>query len=57
LEPEDAALALAGPEHHCAPRVSEQHRAIAEARHHRLLFLGGRLAAAAEEEVPGLPKA
>jgi len=55
LEPEGAALALAGPAHHCARRVSEQHGAIAEAPHHRLLLVGGRLAAGTEEEVPGLP--
>ena len=36
--------------------VAEQHGAVAEARQHRLLLLGGRLAAAAEEEVPGLPR-
>ena len=32
LEPEHAALALAGPEHQRAARVAEQHGAIAEAR-------------------------
>src|SRR6266576_1874141 len=56
LESEKAPVSVCSPQHHRTGCVAEQDRAVAEARDHRLLLLGGRLAAAPEEEVPRGPR-